>query len=162
MSDQTITADFQASLSRFGRRGTLKHRVLNFPGEEKIWAKTGTIDGVSYIAGTIELKDTTLAPCCYYYQWPGFKIRKHFTGKILFSAQFLLLILTALPSQTLAQSSQFITPSSMQGAVDFWIQIFAQYGKNQLVFHHRDDPAIIYSVLDFRDLAETAFPREIC
>lgn len=46
----------------------------------------------------------------------------------------------------------------MRGAVDFWIQVFTQYGKHQLVFHHRKDPAIIYSVLDFRELAESETP----
>jgi len=61
MADQALAPDFQASLSKFGRRGTLRTRELSYPGEEKIWAKTGTIDGVSSIAGTMELKDKTLA-----------------------------------------------------------------------------------------------------
>jgi D-alanyl-D-alanine carboxypeptidase/D-alanyl-D-alanine-endopeptidase (penicillin-binding protein 4) len=61
MSDRSIAPDFQASLSRFGKRGTLRRRELDFPGEEKIWAKTGSLDGVSSIAGTIELKDTSVA-----------------------------------------------------------------------------------------------------
>ena len=63
-------------------------------------------------------------------------------------------------NESLAQKSQFDTPASMRGAVDFWIQIFTQYGKHQLVFHHRKDPAIIYSVLDFRELAESETPSK--
>lgn len=47
-------------MSRFGKRGTLKGRKLHYQGEDKIWAKTGTINGVSSIAGTMELKDKTL------------------------------------------------------------------------------------------------------
>ena len=63
--DREIGPDFEASLSRFGRRGTLKKRSLQGPskvnGEETIWAKTGTVDGVSAIAGTVELRDKTAA-----------------------------------------------------------------------------------------------------
>ncbi len=63
--DREIGPDFEASLSRFGRRGTLKRRSLQGPskvnGEETIWAKTGTVDGVSAIAGTVELRDKTAA-----------------------------------------------------------------------------------------------------
>ena len=59
-----------------------------------------------------------------------------------------------------ARNPEFETPPSMRGAVDFWVQVFTKYGKHQLVFHHRDDPAIIYSVLDFRDLAASTSPGQ--
>lgn len=77
--------------------------------------------------------------------------------RILFSVLFLLLTIS---TESAAAPSQFDVSASMRGAVDFWIQIFTQYGKNQLVFHHRKDPAIIYSVLDFRELAESETPNK--
>jgi len=50
--DPATAPDFLASLPRYGRRGTLKHRSLGLAGEDGIWAKTGSLDGVSSVAGT--------------------------------------------------------------------------------------------------------------
>jgi len=71
-SDFSIGPDFIASLSRFGQIGTLKTREILDPkyfatlwGEEReearrransVWAKTGTLDGVSSLCGLLELK----------------------------------------------------------------------------------------------------------
>jgi membrane-bound lytic murein transglycosylase D len=88
-------------------------------------------------------------------QFPKQKVR---FGKILSFVLFWQLLLIATSNQALARDPRFDTPASLRGAVDFWIQVYTQYGKHQLVFHHRDDPAIIYSVLDFRELAATESP----
>jgi len=48
----------------------------------------------------------------------------------------------------------FAVPPSLKGQVNFWIQIFTKYGKYQMLFHHRGDPAIIYSVLDLTEAAQ--------
>lgn len=42
----------------------------------------------------------------------------------------------------------FEVPEALKGMVNFWVQIFSQYGKNQFVFHDRDHVEIVYSVLD--------------
>lgn len=36
--------------------------------------------------------------------------------------------------------------------VNFWIQVFGKYEKDQYIFHHKDDVRIVYSVIDLRDL----------
>jgi len=66
----------------------------------------------------------------------------------------LFTLLWLLPQLASAQRNEFSVPPSLQGQVDFWIQVFTKYGKNQMVFHHRDDPAIIYSTLDFTELTQ--------
>ncbi len=43
----------------------------------------------------------------------------------------------------------------VQARIDFWKLIFTKYGENQLVFHHRDYPEIIYSVLDLTEYVES-------
>jgi membrane-bound lytic murein transglycosylase D len=75
--------------------------------------------------------------------------------------RFLILVLfisLAFPCGVLA--NPFTPPPSLTEAVNFWKLVFAKYGKYQLVFHHRKDPGIIYSVLDFRGLAEVSSPAE--
>lgn len=73
VSDHSIAPDFIASLSRFALSGTLKSRALLEPeyvqtlhGEalrelehraRAVWAKTGTLDKVSSLAGVAESKD---------------------------------------------------------------------------------------------------------
>lgn len=49
--DISIQSDFLASLARYGERGTLKTRMTKIPTGAAVWAKTGTIDGVSALAG---------------------------------------------------------------------------------------------------------------
>lgn len=42
----------------------------------------------------------------------------------------------------------FETPSRLRPRVDFWKDIFAKYGKNQMVIHHRDFPQVRFGVID--------------
>ncbi len=51
--------------------------------------------------------------------------------------------------------SKFTTPKVLEPYVDFWKLVFTKYGKYQLVFHHREHPGIIYSVLDFSDYVDS-------
>jgi membrane-bound lytic murein transglycosylase D len=39
--------------------------------------------------------------------------------------------------------------------VDFWRDVFAKYGRNQVVIHHREFPHVVFGVLDFSAEAET-------
>ena len=48
----------------------------------------------------------------------------------------------------------FDVPPALQAQVNFWVLVYTKYGKNQIVFHHRQEPAILYSVLDFEEAAE--------
>ncbi len=57
--------------------------------------------------------------------------------------------------QTLIQNPLFAPSKALQGKYDFWRLIFSKYGDKQLVFHHRDHPEIVYSVLDMQEFAAT-------
>jgi len=46
----------------------------------------------------------------------------------------------------------FNIPEGIRERVEFWIQIFGRYGKNQFVFHHKDNVALVYSTIDLSDL----------
>jgi len=73
----------------------------------------------------------------------------------IFTCLCFVFFFLALPSHhALAEESGrgFEVPSAMQGRVDFWIAIFTKYGKMHRVFHHREHPHIIYSIIDFSDL----------
>lgn len=87
---------------------------------------------------------------------------------------FLLLALVAQGwvglSQPLAQAespavvmkgqapSPFTVPASFRARVDFWIDIFTRYGKEQVVLHHKYYPYVIFDVLDFSAQAELLPP----
>jgi membrane-bound lytic murein transglycosylase D len=49
---------------------------------------------------------------------------------------------------------EFEVPYTLEGRVGFWRDIFTKYGKNHRVFHHREHPEIVYSVLDFSEISE--------
>lgn len=61
-------------------------------------------------------------------------------------------------SQQIRKSSEFVTPQILRGRVDFWVEIFAKYGKYQKVMHHRRFPQIRYKVLDFSKAASELSP----
>lgn len=46
-----LFSPFQTTLPVMGRDGTLRRRGLRSPARENVWAKTGTVDGVSSLAG---------------------------------------------------------------------------------------------------------------
>lgn len=45
--------------------------------------------------------------------------------------------------------------SGLEGRIEFWKLVFGKYGKNHRVFHYRNNPEIIYSVLDFSEFKNT-------
>ncbi len=55
----------------------------------------------------------------------------------------------------------FQTPVKLRGRVGFWKDVFAKYGKNQVIVHHREFPQIIFGVLDFSAEAQTMSPVEL-
>lgn len=54
--DSELSPTFVRSLSRFGMSGTLKGRHLKGDGAGDVWAKTGSLDGVSSLAGYAPVK----------------------------------------------------------------------------------------------------------
>ncbi len=46
-------------------------------------------------------------------------------------------------------SVDFVPSEALKPRVDFWVGIFARYGKDDAVIHHRDFPQIVFSVLNF-------------
>lgn len=50
-------------------------------------------------------------------------------------------------------SSDFIVPPPLRPRVEFWIDIFTKYGKDQVVLHHREFPQIVFGDLDFSEEA---------
>ncbi len=54
-------------------------------------------------------------------------------------------------SRAVARSEELEWPSNFEGRVEFWRHIFTKYGEMQRVFHHRERPEIIYSILDFSE-----------
>lgn len=63
-------------------------------------------------------------------------------------------------SQSIVQSQLFAPTPGLRGKFDFWRLIFSKYGDKQLVFHHRDYPEIVYSVLDLQEFASTFSGKE--
>jgi len=55
----------------------------------------------------------------------------------------------------------FAVSDEIQGRIDFWKLIFTKYGANHLVFHHREHPQIIYSVLDMTEFNATYSGKEL-
>jgi len=52
----------------------------------------------------------------------------------------------------------FYIPSKMRARMDFWIDVFTRYGKNQTLIHHRNYPHVIFKVLDFSGEARALSP----
>lgn len=79
-----------------------------------------------------------------------------------------LLLLLVLPCLALADpvfrepsSREFVPSPALQGKVEFWVRIFSKFGKENAVFHYRDHPEIVYSVLDFSELSGRFSDREL-
>jgi len=60
-----------------------------------------------------------------------------------------------------AASGPFEVPARLRGRVDFWKDVFAKYGKYQVVIHHREFPQIAFGVMDFREEATRMSPIEL-
>ncbi len=56
MTHHYLADDFRESMSVMGRRGTLKERGNGTRLEGRVWAKTGTMSGVSCISGYLDTK----------------------------------------------------------------------------------------------------------
>ncbi|MEY4670089.1 MAG: hypothetical protein RL518_2788 [Pseudomonadota bacterium] len=54
-----------------------------------------------------------------------------------------------------AVTGPFQVPPKLRGRVDFWKDVFAKYGRNQVVIHHREFPQVVFGVLDFSSEAQT-------
>lgn len=57
--------------------------------------------------------------------------------------------------------SAFKVPAALRGRVDFWKDVFAKYGKHQVVIHHREFPQVVFGVLDFSAEAASMDPIEL-
>jgi len=58
---------------------------------------------------------------------------------------------TELAQPVSNRNPEFIVPEKLRPRVNFWIDIFAVYGKAQVVIHHRDFPQAVFSVVDLTD-----------
>lgn len=56
----------------------------------------------------------------------------------------------AVDEHDLECGTTFPCPPRIQRRVDFWIQVFSQWGTDQLVFHDRENPSRVYSVVTSR------------
>lgn len=65
----------------------------------------------------------------------------------LATALIILFVLGRSPGPTDAQTSPFPVPDGLQGAVDFWIQVFTRYDSGEQILFDPLDPSTIYSVL---------------
>lgn len=57
--------------------------------------------------------------------------------------------------------SPFEVPDRMQPRVNFWIDVFAKYGKHDAIIHHRNFPGVIFTVLNFSTEAEAMNPVQL-
>src|SRR4051812_19825931 len=73
------------------------------------------------------------------------KARVRWGGLVVVLAGLLLLSRTAV-------AEDFTVPPALRPTVDFWISIFATYGKRQILIHDTDHVDRVYSVIDFSDL----------
>lgn len=90
-----------------------------------------------------------------------------FVRKFCYQLLFTLSVVLCLQSELFAQSRLSVRPAgftvdkNIEGKIDFWKLIFSKYGANQLVFHNRQQPQIIYSVLDLSDINKSYFGKEL-
>src|SRR5438552_2360732 len=54
------------------------------------------------------------------------------------------------PTEARRRASQFAVPNELRPRVNFWIDIFTKYSRNQVVVHRRDYRQIVFKVVDFR------------
>lgn len=68
------------------------------------------------------------------------------------AAVALALLATLVIGVARAAAADFAPPPTLKPQIDFWISIFATYGKRQIVIHDTERLDRIYSVIDFSDL----------
>lgn len=56
--------DFKNSLAMPGKEGTMEFRLKNTIAEKKLWVKTGTMNGISNVAGIVETTDGEYLTFC--------------------------------------------------------------------------------------------------
>jgi membrane-bound lytic murein transglycosylase D len=66
----------------------------------------------------------------------------------------LLALLGVLPARLAAQQQPFSVPAGLEGAVEFWKQIFTRYSFGEVVLFDPMDPGTIYSVIRSPDSEE--------
>ncbi len=74
--------------------------------------------------------------------------------RFLFALLILLLPHLAIANPMHSRHSvEFKVPTGLRARVDFWIDIFTRFGKNDVVIHHREFPQIVFKILHFNDNA---------
>ncbi len=72
-------------------------------------------------------------------------------GKLLASVVLWLFVLLPFPlaaGEDLSQENPFPLLPGLEGAIDFWKQIFTRYKSSELIFHDPLDPGKIYQVIE--------------
>ncbi len=64
-----------------------------------------------------------------------------------FAVASVLALILARPVRVVAQDMPFPVPPGLEGAVEFWKQIFTRYGSAEVVLFDPMDPATIYGTL---------------
>ena len=74
--------------------------------------------------------------------------------------KFLLVLFFLLSTSSVyARSPEFYVPDELRPRVDFWIDVFTRYNKNQVIVHHRDFPQVVFGIIDFRSQSEKMSPK---
>ncbi|MDD2941515.1 MAG: LysM peptidoglycan-binding domain-containing protein [bacterium] len=67
---------------------------------------------------------------------------------------FVFIAALFVPTLEAQKHPAFVVDPRVRADVDFWKLVFARYGENQVIFHHRDHLDIIYSILDLTTLRQ--------
>lgn len=68
---------------------------------------------------------------------------------------------TVVPAAAHRRAAAFQVPPKLRPRVEFWKDIFAKYGRRQMVVHHRMYPQIVFGILDFTEDAARLGPGEL-
>lgn len=75
----------------------------------------------------------------------------------------LLIIIFSITSIVYAADREFEVPDLLRPRVNFWIDVFTRYDKDQVLIHHRDFPQAVFGVIDFRSqrkkMSDRAFSK---
>ncbi|MGH7291487.1 MAG: transglycosylase SLT domain-containing protein, partial [Myxococcota bacterium] len=78
-------------------------------------------------------------------------------ARLLTVAFAFLSLAAAVAPRRAAASPDFPVPPTLRPTVNFWIDVFAKYGRRQIVIHDTERVDRVYSVLDFRDLERAGY-----